>query len=253
MVLLMTALIMSGYFVPIEVMDYPYRDDPVYLAYMEGEDSWFVSITMSPDSGAVPFTGWVEFPGMLNPPKTYADFEEDSRILSIYSQYPFSANYYLARYLLGDECSLELLEAGGHDYYLEALERIGAAVDSSDVEGALESAWSVMYPGGNPYSREMCILLLEAGLAHADRLIEQGESPEVVMEWFEDIHSVAWNLTNDQLHLMILSPADYPEGTAVSLGDYRILLREYADLLLVSGETTLSADVISVIDGLEED
>ena len=43
MVLLMTALIMSGYFVPIEVMDYPYRDDPVYLAYMEGEDSWFAN------------------------------------------------------------------------------------------------------------------------------------------------------------------------------------------------------------------
>lgn len=253
MVLLMTALIMSGYFIPIEVMDYPYRDDPVYLAYMEGEESWFVSFTMSPDSGAVPFMGWVEFPGMLNPPKTYADFEEDSRTLSVYSQYPFSANYYLARYVLGDEGSLELLEAGGHDYYLEALERIGAAVDSSDVEGALESAWSVMYPGANPYSREMCILLLKAGLANAELILDRGDPPEMAMDRFEDIHSVAWNLTNDQLHLMILFPEDYPDDFELTLYDYIVLLEDYSDLLRLSGEDTLFSEVISVISGLEEE
>jgi len=248
---LMILLALSGYYMPIQVENYPVDEGPVYLAYIENADGFQVYLSMSPDSAAEAITSTAPFPGMLNPAKTYADFEGETRILSVYSQYPFSANYYLATYELGDEGQLTLIEAEGHDYYMEALERMRVCSRAGDFEGMLDEGWSVMYPGGNYYGGEMCILLLEGALLQTDLLVDSGVPLETAMECLTDANSLARNLTNDQLHLSILSPDDYPDDVEMSFEEYLEMLLNYAGLLEDSGQIELAEDVRRVIAALD--
>jgi|GEM_PF-2434258 len=248
---LMILLVLSGYYMPIQVENYPDNEGPVYLAYIENADGFQVYISLSPDSAAAPITNSAPFPGLLNPAKTYAGFEEETNILSVYSQYPFSANYYLATYEFSDDGELLLLDASGHDYYLEALERMRVCSRAGDFEGMLDEGWSVMYPGGNYYGREMCILLLGGALDQVNLLVDSGVPLETAMECLSDASSLARNLTNDQLHLSILSPGNYPDDVEMSFGEYLEMLSDYADLLEDSGQVELAEDVRRVIADLE--
>jgi len=251
MVFLMTVLTLTGYPVTIEVQDYPFTDNPVYLTYMETVDGWEIALAPAPDSAASPMSNYAEFPGSFNSAKAYAEFDEDTNILSVYSVYPFSADYFLATYRLGEAGNLTLIEASGHDYYMESLNDIRSAVDSGDISSVLDAAWSVMYPGANPYAREMCILLLKAGLDRAAALINEGESIRRSMQCFDDIRNVARNLSNEELHRVILTPDNYPDDCDVDLEEYTGMLYSYSKLLEKSGDSDTSNDVLRVIRDLE--
>jgi hypothetical protein len=126
-------------------------------------------------------------------------------------------------------------------------------VDSLDLDEALSNAWSVMYPQSNHYSREMCILLLKAGLQHADSLIDGGESPENAMECFQEINDVVWNLSGNDVHMVVQALETYPEGISVSPENYLTMLDEYADLLEDAGDSDGSENVRQVIRELAGD
>jgi len=248
---LMILLALSGYYIPIQVENYPVDEGPVYLAYIENTEGFQVYLSLSPDSAAEAITSTAPFPGLLNPAKTYVGFEEETGILSVYSQYSFSANYYLATYEFGDDGELLLLDAAGHDYYLEALERMRVCSRAGDFEGMLDEGWSVMYPGGNYYGAEMCILLLEGALHQADLLVDSGVPLETAVDCLSDANILARNLTNDQLHLSILSSDNYPDDVEISFEEYLDMLSDYADLLEDSGQVELAEDVRRVIADLE--
>lgn len=240
---LFIAFIISLSLIPIEVMDYPYSDDTVYLVYEETESGHRISLSSDYEGTISPMTEYVEYPGLFNPAKAAVTFDEETRVLSVYSQYPFSANYYLATYRFGDDGYLSLLESGGHDYYFDALEQIELNVDCLDLEEALNTAWSVMYPHANPYSQEMCILLLKAGLQHSDSLITAGEPPEVAIECFEEINDVARNLSSNQVYMAVQNLEYYPEWFFIQPEDYFKLLDEYADLLEKTGDSQEAENV----------
>ncbi len=240
---LFISFMLSVPLIPIEVMDYSYSDDTVYLVYEETESGHRISLSSDYEGAIPPMTDFVEYPGWFNPAKAAATFDEKTRVLSVYSQYPHSANYYLATYRFGDDGYLSLLEAGDHDYYFEALERIELNIDCLDLEGALNSAWSVMYPQANQYSREMCILLLKAGLQHARAMIEAGESAVDAIECFEEINDIAWNLSSNFVYLSVQALENYPEEMSVSSEDYLMMLDEYADLLEKAGDSEEAENV----------
>ncbi len=100
MQLIFIFLLVSVPLIPVEVMDYPYSDNPVYLVYEETESGFMISLSSDFEGNIFPMMEYVEYPGMLNPAKAAASFDEENRILSVYSQYPFSANYVLATHAL---------------------------------------------------------------------------------------------------------------------------------------------------------
>ncbi len=252
MAFVLMVLALTAYSVTIEVQDFPCTDNPVYLTYMETMDGWEIALALAPDSAASPISNYAGFPGSFNSAKAYAEFDEDTSILSVYSVYPFSADYFLATYRLEETGNLTLLDAADHDYYLESLNDIRSAVDSGNINSVIDAAWSVMYPGANPFAKEMCILLLKAGLDHADALINEGESIQSATRCFDDIRDVTLNLSNDELHRIILSAGSYPDDFNIDLEEYIGMLYSYSKLLEESGDSDTSNDVLRVIRNLEK-
>ncbi|MCK5117274.1 MAG: hypothetical protein KAR44_11790 [Candidatus Aegiribacteria sp.] len=234
---LLIAFMISIPLIPVEVMDYPFSDDPVYLVYEETESGYRISLGTDFEGSIDPMTDYVDYPGLFNPTKAAAVFDVESRVLSVYSQYPFSANYYLATYRFDDDGHLRLLESGGHDYYFETLEIIEQNVDCLEYDEVINSTWSVMYPHANPYSSEMCILLLKAGLQHAGAMIEAGESANAAIECFDEINDVAWNLSGNLVHLSVQTLDNYPEELSISSEEYLEMLDEYADFIEDAGNS----------------
>ncbi len=243
---LFIVFIISVPLIPIEIMDFPYSDSTVYLVYEETESGHRISLSSDYEEANPPITDFVDYPGMFNPPKAAATFDEEHRILSVFSQYPFSANYYLVTYKLDDDGRLSLLEAGDHDYYFETLEGMRLSLDCNNTDEVLNSAWSVMYPQANPYSQEMCILLLKAGLQHAGAMIEAGESTSDAIECFEEINNVTWNLSGNQVHMVVQRFEYYPECFSIQPEDYLAMLDEYADLLEEAGNSE-EADSVRLV------
>lgn len=251
MLITVLVLILTGYSPPVEVYDYPYSDDNVYLTYRECGDAYEISLSMSPDSAAEAITNFAEFPGMLNPTKTYASFHEENGTLEVYSQYPFSANYFKAVYRYSEEGNLVLLEADDHDYYNERLQRMIESAREGSFDDLLQDGQEILYPGANPYAREMCILLLSEGLAQVNSDLDSGESIETGVETIMEVNELAYNLTGDQLHNAVLSPEEYPLDAWVGLEEYKSLLAEYAEYLDGAGRNELASEVRSVLSTLE--
>ena len=250
---LFIAFMISVPLIPIEVMDYPFSDDPVYLVYEESESGYRISLGTDFEGQIDPMTDYVDYPGLFNPTKAAAVFDVETRIISVYSQYPYSANYYLATYRFDDDGRLSPLESGGHDYYFETLENIEQSIDRLDFDEVLNSTWSVMYPHANPYSREMCILLLKAGLGHAQAMIEAGESVSNAIECFDEINDVAWNLSGNPVHLSVQTLENYPEELSVSSEEYLEMLDEYADRIEQSGNSEEAENIRQVRMELSDD
>ncbi|MBD3276991.1 MAG: hypothetical protein GF388_01715 [Candidatus Aegiribacteria sp.] len=206
---------------------------------------------MSPDSSAEAFTNFADFPGMLNPAKTYAGFVENTDSMEVYSQYPFSANYFKAVYCYSEEDGLTLLEADSHDYYMERLQRMTESAEEGSFEDVLQAGWEVMYPGANPYAAEMCTLLLSQGMAQVNASIQSGESIETAMEPMEEADGLAYNLIGDNLHKAVLAPEDYPGNAGLDIEEYKELLAQYAEYLDVSGNEEMANDVRTVLFRLE--
>jgi len=232
--------------VSIQVRDYPYSDDPVYLIWQEDESGFQINLAYEFEGELNPLTEFVEFPGMFNSAKADAHFEEETRTLYVYSQYPFSANYYLATYRLGEDGLLCLLEAGDHNYYYDVLERVELNVDNHDMDEACYEAGSIMYPGNNPYSREMCALLLKAGLQHADSLAGTGVPPDSAVYCFEEINSIAYNLAGVPVHRAVPDRDIFQEEFTITMEEYLLMLEHYADLLESAGNLDIAEDVRSV-------
>ncbi|MBD3277351.1 MAG: hypothetical protein GF388_03540 [Candidatus Aegiribacteria sp.] len=252
MLLTIFVLILTGYNPPVEVYDYPFSDETVYLTYREGGDAYEVSLSMSPDSGASAITNFAEFPGMLNPTKTYAGFVEGTDSLEVFSQYPFSANYFKAVYSYTEEEGLILLEAGDHDYYKDALQRMIENAEEGSFEDVLQAGWDILYPGANPYAREMCVLLLSEGIAQVEEALQAGQPLETALEPMEEADELAYNLIGDSLHNVILSAENYPNNLETTIDQYRSLLEEYAELLEENGEEVRAREVLEVISALSE-
>ena len=236
----------------MEVYDYPFSDETVYLTYRDTGDAFEVSLSMSPDSGAAAITNFAEFPGTLNPAKTYASYDEETGTLSVSSQYPFSANYFKAIYSYTEGEDLTLLEAGDHDYYKDVLQRMTQSAEEGSFDGVLQEGWEILYPGANPYAREMCILLLSQGMAQVNAALQSGEPIATAIEPMEEADGLAYNLIGEDLHRAVLSPEEYPEDTGISIERYSALLAEYADLLEADGKQVKAREVFEVIAGLSQ-
>lgn len=251
MLLTVFVLMLTGYNPPVEVYDYPFSDETVYLTYRETGYAYEVSLSMSPDSGAAAITNFAEFPGMLNPAKTYASYDEETGTLSVSSQYPFSANYFKAIYSYAEGEDLTLLEAGDHDYYKDALQRMTEHAEEGSFEDVLQVCGELMYPGANPYAREMCILLISEGMAQVNAALQSGEPIATAIEPMEEADGLAYNLIGDDLHKAVTSPEEYPDNARVSFEDYKELLAQYAEYLEDSGSEEMADDVRSVTFRLE--
>ncbi|MBD3368978.1 hypothetical protein GF402_01290 [Candidatus Fermentibacteria bacterium] len=170
----------------------------------------------------------------------------------MYSQYPATANHYLGVYQVDANGSLCLLRAAVHDYYFEALEDMRAAADSGDIRAIAERAWSLIYPHANPYAKEMCVVLLKAGLEHVEPLVASGVPPEEALEWFEDLYDIPYDLTNGPLHRAIVDPEDYPELVDVDLPEYVRMLSSLAQLFEDAGNEEMSTEVRDVLESLRD-
>ena len=236
--------------VSIQVRDYPYSDDPVYLIWQEDESGFQINLAYEFEGELNPLTEFVEFPGRFNSAKADAHFEEETRTLYVYSQYPFSANYYLATYRLGEDGLLYLLEAGDHNYYYDVLERVELNVDNHDLDKVFFETGSLMYPGNNPYSREMCALLLKGGLQYVDSLTGMGVLPDSAIYCFEEINSIASNLAGVPVHRAVLDSEIFREEFSISREEYLLMLEHYADLLDSAGYPDRAEDVRCILEEL---
>lgn len=180
-------------------------------------------------------TEYVVFPGFLNPAKSQAVFDPETGMLTVYSQNPFTANYYVARFTV--EPGFTLISGEGRDAYEEALYDMATALEARDYSEVLRRAWEIMYPGFNTCPAEMCTVLLAAGAAMADREIEAGRSPEEAVELLEDFYDAGYNLSGDLPHNCALN--GYPGKSPVSRQEYRAALDRLAEMLDAAGETEM--------------
>jgi hypothetical protein len=234
-------------------------DGSFYLLYDQADTADMVAFGFGLGGEVVALGEFVPYPDMFNKAKAHAVLDLQTGELSVYSQYPFTANYFLATYRVGDNGSLQLLAADGHDYYLEALQDMRAVADSADLEGVVLRAWSVMYPHANPYDEEMCVVLLRAGMDKIEALVRSGAPPEEALEWLEDLYDVADNLlvstptgTKGTLHRAIVDPRDYPEMADVGLEEYTEMLRSLADLLEETENEEMAEEVRAVVHSLTQ-
>ncbi|MFO7627645.1 MAG: hypothetical protein R6V62_10325 [Candidatus Fermentibacteraceae bacterium] len=179
--------------------------------------------------GSKLISGYAEFPGTFNIAKSSATYDPDSGVLTVYSQYPFTANYYTAEYSVGEDYELGPISGTYHDYYAEALQRMVLLYRNDDYDGVLEEAWSVFYPGSNPLDREMCVVLLVSGVSGVRTRINAGMPPEDAMEWLEDLYDAGFNLSGEPLHQVALS--GYPGELSITRDEYMAALGELALLL----------------------
>jgi hypothetical protein len=225
MILLLCMLMVVDYSAMLPVEGFPPEEGPVDLVVLEFSSATMIALA----SGSELISGYAEFPGIFNIAKASATYDPDSAVLTVYSQYPFTGNYYTAEYNVGGDFELVLVNGVYHDYYGEALERMVQLYRNDDFDGVLEEAWSVFYPGSNPLGREMCVVLLVAGISGVKARTNAGMPPEDAMEWLEDIYDAGFNLSGELLHQVALS--GYPEGLSITSDEYIAALGELAALL----------------------
>lgn len=204
---------------------FPNGEGPVCLVKLESQAATQIALSR----GSELLSGYSEFPGMLNIAKASATYDPLTRILSVYSQYPFSGNYYTAEYSVGENYDLILLNGLYHDYYAEALQQMCLLYRNNDYDAVLQEAWSVFYPGSNPLGREMCVVLLVSGVSGVRALTDAGMPPETAMEWLEDVYDAGFNQSGELLHLVALT--GYPEDLPITRDEYMTALGELALLL----------------------
>lgn len=225
MILLLCMLIAIDCTAVLPVDGFPPEEGPVDLVILE-----FTTVTqIALSSGSELISGYAGFPGILNTAKSSATYDPDSGVLTVYSQYPFTANYYTAEYSVGDDFELGLLSGTYHDYYGEALQAMVQLYRDDDFDGVLEEAWSVFYPGSNPLGREMCVVLLVSGVSGVKARTNAGMPPENAFEWLEDVYDAGFNLSGEPLHQVALT--GYPEDLSVTRDEYVAALEELAGLL----------------------
>jgi len=252
--LMMLLIILLAYVIepyPVIVQDYP-GDDAVYLVWEEVEDGHDIALVRDMGDEPVLMTGFTAYPGMFNSAKVFAAYDADNCILSVYSQYPFSANYYLATYSHSFETGLVLLEGEAHDYYMERFDDIREHVGEDSLDAALQSGWEIMYPFANPYGLEMCLILLSAVHEQSIVDLEAGVPLETVLEVYDDLSSLSYQLTDQSFQAMIALPADYPEDADITLEEYCLILMSYADLLEEAGDSSFAVEVREGADNLLE-
>lgn len=223
LLLCMLAVVDCSAMLPVE--GFPPEEGPVDLVVFEFSAA--TSIALSKDSVLV--SGYAEFPGIFNIAKSSATYDPDSGVLTVYSQYPFTANYFVAEYSVGSGFELGLIGGTYHDYYGEALQRMVLLYRNDDQDGVLEEAWSVFYPGSNPLGREMCIVLLVAGVSGVRARISGGMAAEDALELLEDFYDAGFNLSGEPLHNAALN--GYPDGLSITRDEYAAALGELAVLL----------------------
>jgi hypothetical protein len=243
MLTMLLCLGLTAYAVPVDVEGYSPGEDPVFVLNQESEAGSSIALGLDPEDPGSAITGWALFPELYNPAKVNATFDADEALLSVYSQYPYSANYVLAIYRIGEDGSLALLEGGSHDAYRERRQAMEAALAEGDNEGVVNEAWSVMYPGGNGHVQEMCVLLLQAGMAEAQTLLDAGETPGEAILWVSGADEAAMNLSNVSIHEVIHDRGSYPSEALITVDEYSALLLEYAELLDLADDPSRACEV----------
>lgn len=229
----------------VEVRGFPVGQDPVFLVFLDFQ-STAPLVALCGNSGLI--TGYAVFPGILNPPKTDASFDPETGILTVMSQYPFTANYFRADYLIAEGDSLLLVSCEHHDRYQELLDTMLYDLAEGDNRGVLETAWSVFYPGSNPLSRSMCVVLLVSGVSEAKALIDAGATTEEAVEWLEDVFDAGFNLAGEPLLQEVRR--GFPEGLPFSLETFLASLEDLAELLDSSGNSGTAIEIREVIGDL---
>lgn len=246
MVTLFLCMLMAvDYSAILPVEGFPSGDGPVDLVILEFQAATQIALF----SGGELLSGYAEFPGMLNTAKASATYDPATGVLSVYSQYPFTGNYYTAEYSVSEDMELGLISGTYHDYYGEALEQMVLLYRNQDYDGVLEEAWSVFYPGSNPLGREMCAVLLVSGVSGVRTRMNDGLPPETAIEWLEDVYDAGFNLSGESLHRAALS--GYPEGLSITRDEYLAALGELATILDSVDCPDKAAEVREGIDTLQ--
>ncbi len=245
MILLLCTLTAIDFTAVLPVDGFPPEEGPIDLVVLEFSAA--TTIALSKDSELI--SGYAEFPGIFNFAKASATYDPDSGILTVYSQYPFTANYYTAEYSVGGDYELRLMSGVYHDYYDEALQQMCLLHRNHDYDGVLEKAWSVFYPGSNPLGREMCVVLLVSGVSGVRTRMNAGVPPEDAMEWLEDVYDAGFNLSGEPLHQAALT--GYPEGLSITRDEYMTALEELVLILDSVGCPCKAAEVMEALETLE--
>ena len=225
MILLLCMLMSVDYSAILPVEGFPSGEGPVDLVVLEFPTVTEIALARGPEL----ISGYAAFPGFFNIAKSSATYDADSGVLTVYSQYPFTANYYTAEYSVNNDFELGLLSGTCQDYYGEALEQMVLLHRPHDYEGVLVAAWSIFYPGSNPLGREMCVVLLVSGVSAVKTRMNTGMPPGIALEWLEDAYDAGINLSGEPLHLV--AHAGYPEGLSITRDEYVAALDELATLL----------------------
>ncbi len=246
MVTLFLCMLMAvDYSAMLPVEGFPPGDGPVQLVILEFTAATEIALAR----GSELISGYAGFPGILNSAKASATYDPATGVLSVYSQYPFTGNYYTAEYSVGGDYELRLMSGDYHDYYDEALQQMCLLHRNNDHDGVLEKAWSVFYPGSNPLGREMCVVLLVSGVSGVRTRINAGVPPEDAMEWLEDVYDAGFNLSGELLHQVALT--GYPEGLSITRDEYLAALGELDTILDSVDCPDKAAEVREAIETLE--
>lgn len=225
MILFLSMLMTIDQLPALGVEGFTLGEEPVDLVILEFQAATQIALS----SGGELLSGYAEFPGILNIAKASAIYDPATGVMSVYSQYPFTANYYTAEYSVTEDFQIGLISGTYHDYYGEALEQMVLLYRDQDYDGVLDEAWAVFYPGSNPLGREMCVVLLVAGVSGVRDRINGGMPPEEAMEWLEEVYDAGFNQSDELLHQVALS--GYPEGLSITRDEYLTALVELAAIL----------------------
>lgn len=225
MILFLCILMLPDSAPVLPVHGFPPGEEPYLLVVVEFSAATQIALARGDEL----LSGYTEFPGIMNTAKASVSYNPDSGVLTVYSQYPFTADYYTAEYSVGGDFELSLISGEHHDYYGEMLQRMYMCYRDHDHEGVLGEAWSVFYPGSNHLGREMCVVLLLTGVSGMRERMNAGTSGKEAMEWLGELYEAGFYLSGEFMHLAALG--GYPEGLPVPCDEFAAALEELALIL----------------------
>ncbi len=158
------------------------------------------------------YFGIIEFNGVINTAKTDVLYEEDDETINIYSQMPFSAFYYGAKYNWDPEnIEITLIKEWSDDPSINKLYEIDRLLSEGEIEKAGDLLYEIFYPGHYYNDYEMAIKFLRTGFNYAIKSFESGDvekSCDFIKTSFEVF---ALTLGSDWT-LQFLSLEDYEES-----------------------------------------
>lgn len=220
------------------------------LAYRlpeEGQDAIYL-VGESRDGVLYDF-GKVEFNGVMNIAKTDVLYRDDGYVY-IFSQQPFSAFYYGAKYNWDpDELELRVVDEWTGDPSQEKVERVEELLKEGEIKEAGELLYTIFYPGNYYSDYEMAVKFLRSAHKSADGLSNPTDSCRL-MDSSLDVFGLTvgsdWVFQFD-------SREEYEEsyfGKYMDYEEFEEIMRSYGGYLEDAGENRRAKDVYDYLDNL---